>query len=262
MPASTEAPTTLLPRRAATRGAGCSGHARRKATELGPLLGVCGLAGGAGATTLAYLAALAATRQLSGQVLLADTGGPSGGLAALVGVEAPRSLPELASHLATGLPLRDGVYATGPAGLRVLAAAPEFSSSSTPAELSRILDDAREAHRLTVIDCGTLSRDVDRTAAAAATHLAWVLSATEHGLEHGERLLHAAPRMAGSELLVARRDVRQAKAPIKQLRRLAAERRATLVLLPHVNALEHRSADRALDEAQVAIQAIVGATLR
>jgi Flp pilus assembly CpaE family ATPase len=262
MPASAEAPTTRLPRRAAARAAGCSGHARRKLTERGPLLAVCGLAGGAGATTLAYLAALAATRQLSGQVLVADTGGPSGGLAALAGVEAPRSLPELASHLATGLPLKDGVYATGPAGLRVLAAAPEFSSSSTPAELNRIVDDAREAHRLTVIDCGTLGRDVDRTAAAAATHLAWVLSATEHGVHRGEQLLHAAPRMAGSELLVARRDVWQAKAPIKRLRRLAAERRATLVLVPHVNALEHGSADRALDEAQVAIQAILGATLR
>ena len=262
MPASTEAPTTRLPRRAAARAAACSGQARRKATELGPLLGACGLAGGAGATTLAYLVALAAARQLSGPVLVADTGGPSGGLAALAGVEAPRSLPELASHLTTGLPLTHGIYATGPSGLRVLASAPEFSSSSTSAELTRILDDAREAHRLTVIDCGTLGRDVDRTAAAAATHLARVLSATEHGVNRGEQLLHAAPRMAGRELLVARRDVRPSKALIKQLRRLAAERQATLVLLPHVNTLEHRSAHRALDEAQVAIQAILGATLR
>lgn len=226
------------------------------------MLGVCGLAGGAGATTIAYLVALAAARQLNDPVLVADTGGPSGGLAALAGVDAPRSLPELASHLATGLPLTDGIHASGPAGLRVLAAAPEFASSSARPQLARILDDAREAHRLTVLDCGTLGRDVDRAAAAAATHLVWVLPATELGVTRGEQLLDAAPRLAVTELLVARRDVRQPKAPLKQLRRLAAERQVTLVLVPHLSGLEHGAVDRALQEAEVAIQAILGAALR
>jgi cellulose biosynthesis protein BcsQ len=230
--------------------------------ELGPLLAVCGLAGGAGATTLAYLVALAAAGQLNAAVLVADTGGPSGGLAALAGIEVPRSLPELASHLATGLPLTEGIYATGPPGLRVLAAGPEFSSSSNRPPLTRILDDAREAHRLTVIDCGTLGRDVDRTAAAAATHVAWIMPATEHGVTRGDQLLNVAPRMAVRELLVARRDVRQPKAPLKQLRRIAAKRQAALVLVPHLSGLEHGAVDRALQEAHVAIQAILGAALR
>ena len=223
---------------------------------------MCGLAGGAGATTIAYLVALAAARQMNSPVLVADTGGPSGGLAALAGVEAPRSLPELASHLATGVPLTDGIYATGPAGLRVLGAAPEFTSSWTGPQFTRIVDDAREAHRLTVIDCGTLGRDVDRSAAAAATHLAWVMPATQRGVTRAEQLLHAAPQMAARELLIARRDVRQSKAPLKQLRRVADERQATLVVVPHVSSLEHGSVERALEEAQVAIQAIRGAALR
>ncbi|MBV8219503.1 MAG: hypothetical protein JO325_13635 [Solirubrobacterales bacterium] len=128
--------------------------------------------------------------------------------------------------------------------------------------MGRILDDAREAHRLTVIDCGTLGRDVDRTTATTATHLAWVVPATELGVHRGEQLLQAAPPMADKEFLVARRDVRQPKASLKQLRRIAAERRPTLVLVPHVTALEHGATDRALQEAQVAIQAILGATLR
>lgn len=261
MSATTEARRRQPPDRA-PEDAARSDRERRKPTELGPLLAVCGLAGGAGATTLTYLVALAAARQVKGSVLVADTGGPTSGLAALAGVEAPRSLPELATHLATGLPLEGGIYATGPAGLRVLATGPQFTSSSTTALLGRILDDAREAHRLTVIDCGTLGRDVDRTTATAATHLAWVVPATELGVHHGEQLLQAAPPMAETELLVARRDVRQSKASLKQLRRIAAERQATLVLVPHLSGLESGAADRALQEAQVAIQAILGATLR
>ena len=260
MSTATEAPRQIHTR--APAHVHRSGREGRKSTEIGPLLAICGLAGGAGATTLAYLVALAAARQLNRPVLLADTGGPSGDLAALAGVEAPRSLPELASHLATGLPLTSGIYATGPAGLLVLATAPQFQSSSNLAQLSRILDDAREAHQLTVIDCGTLGRDADRAAAAAASHLAWVMPATEDGASRGERVLQAAPSTAAKELLVARRDVGQSKARLQQLRRIAAERRAALVLVPYVSALEHGAADRALDEAQVAIQAILGASLR
>ena len=96
--------------------------------DLGPMLAVCGLAGGAGATTLAYLVALAAAEQDDGPVLVADTGGPSGGLAALAGVETSHSLVELAAHIAGHRPLEGGVYATGPSGVRVLATAPEFTN--------------------------------------------------------------------------------------------------------------------------------------
>ena len=126
--------------------------------DLGPLLAVCGLTGGAGATTLAYLVALAAAEQDGGPVLVADTGGPSGGLAALAGVETPHSLAELAAQIAADRPLEGGVYATGAAGVRVLASGPEFTAPCAPEQLGRLLIDAREAHRLTVIDCGTLGR--------------------------------------------------------------------------------------------------------
>src|SRR5438105_3052411 len=83
----------------------------------GPLLAVCGVCGGAGASTLAYLIALAAARARRQPVLVADTGGPTGGLAALAGVEAPRSLPELADHIAAGLTPRTGLYATDRSGV-------------------------------------------------------------------------------------------------------------------------------------------------
>ena len=245
MPAATEAPTrrpTGCPCSSTTASALGSATPARP-VGLGPLLAVCGLAGGAGVTTLAYLIALAAARQLDDPVLVADTGGPSGGLAAFAGVEVPRSLAELAAQLAAGLPLGGGIYATGPAGLRVLATGPEFPRAPVAPQLTRILDDAREAHGLTVIDCGTLARDVDRTAAAAATHVAWVLPATRTRRQAAASgVLEAAPRMAAKELIVARATCVSRGRRCEQLRRIAAERRAPLVLVPHLTGLERGAA--------------------
>ena len=229
---------------------------------LGPLLAVCGLAGGAGVTTLSYLIALAAVRQWTDPVLVADTGGPSGGLAACAGVEVPRSLGELAEQVAAGVPLGGGLYATAREGLRVLATGPEFSSPRADDQVRELLADAREAHGLTVIDCGTLARNAEQTAGAAATHIAWVLTATTHGVARGRRIVEAAPRMAGKELIVARNDVRQPSAPLRELRRLAAERRALLVLVPHVTGLEAGRIEAGVEAAQVPLQAILGALRR
>jgi MinD-like ATPase involved in chromosome partitioning or flagellar assembly len=230
--------------------------------DLGALFAVCGLTGGAGATTLAYLVALAAAQKEAGPVLVADTGGPSGGLAALAGVETPHSLAELAAQLTADRLLEGGVYATGPAGVRVLASGPEFTAPCAPEQLGRLLIDAREAHRLTVIDCGTLARNADRVALAAATHIAWVLPATADGISRARRVLVAAPATAATELLIARRDVRQSKAPLREMRRIANERPAPLVLVPHLPGLEAGKSDGAVDAAQVAVQAILGALER
>ena len=229
---------------------------------LGPLLAVCGLTGGAGATTLAYLVALAAAQQEGGPVLVADTGGPSGGLAALAGIETPHSLVELAAQLAAGGPLEGGAYATGREGVRVIASGPEFTAPFAHERLARLLVDAREAHRLTVIDCGTLARDADRIAFASATHIAWVLPATADGIRRGRRVLDAAPAAAAKQLIVGRRDERRPKAPLRELRRFASERHAPLVLVPHLPGLEAGKLDGALDAAQVPVQAILGALRR
>ena len=230
--------------------------------DLGPLLAVCGLTGGAGATTLAYLVALAAAQQEGGPVLVADTGGPSGGLAALAGVETPHSLTELAAQIAADRPLKAGVCATGPAGVRVLASGPEFTAPRAPEQLGRLLIDAREAHELTVIDCGTLARNADRVALAAATHIAWVLPATPDGIRRAWRVLAAAPPTAARELLIGRREVRQSKVPLRELRRIASERPAPLVLVPHLPGLEAGESAGAVEAAQVAVQAILGALER
>jgi len=228
----------------------------------GSLLAVCGLAGGVGTTTLAYLIAVAAARQPGDAVLVADTGGPSGGLAACAGVEVPRSLSELGEQLGYGNPLGTGIYATRRDGLRVLASGPDFSPPDVADQLRPLLAYAREAHGLTVIDCGTLTRRAEQAVAAAATHVAWMLNATASGVERGGRVLKAAPRTAAKELIVARNDIRQTRASLRLLRRLAAERQASLVLVPHLTRLERGGIEACADEAQVPVQAILGVLRR
>ena len=191
-------------------------------------------------TTLSYLIALVAARERPGPVLVADTGGPNADLAALAGVEVPRTLGALAEQLAAGVPLGAGVYATGESGLRVLASGPEFSSPAVDADVRGLLGDAREAHTLTVIDCGTLTRTAQQTTAAAATHVAWVLTATRQGVERGQRVLEAAPSPPGKELIVARGDGDQPTVPLRQLRQIAADRSTPVVLMPHLTELEQR----------------------
>jgi hypothetical protein len=220
------------------------------------------LVGGAGTTTLAYLIARAAARQWDHSVLVADAGGSSGGLAALAGVESARSLPELAGALAMGVPLDGVLYATTRDGLRVIARGPEFGTSAPLVHLTTLLGDARETHTLTVIDCGMLAGEVGQTVVDEATHLAWVLPATKHGVELGQRVLAAAPNGRGSQFLVARRDRRQTNAPVRELRRLAGEQRLPLVLVPDLPGLEDGNLPRAVDAAQVSVQAILGALRR
>ena len=229
--------------------------------SLGPLLAVCGLGGGAGATTLAYLIALAAARQWTGRCSSPTPAGPSGGLAACAGVEAPRSLGEVAQQLAAGAParrrhLRDR---TGrPAGARDR---PRVPPAPAEHEVRAGLTDAREAHALTVIDCGTLARDADQTAATAATHVAWVLPATHTGSAAVCGVLEAAPPMAGKELIVARHDVRQARLRCgAQATRRRAPRAAGAAATP---ARPRQRATRSCAEAaQIPLQAILGALQR
>jgi hypothetical protein len=66
---------------------------------------------------------------------------------------------------------------------------------------------------------------------------------------------------AGHEFVVACRDARERTAGLRKLRALAERRRAPLVLVPQLSVPVDRPA-RALEEAQVALQAIVGGLRR
>jgi hypothetical protein len=66
------------------------------------------------------------------------------------------------------------------------------------------------------------------------------------------------PEMRGREAIVARRDEREAKAALADLKRIASARHATLILVPHLPDLGTANATDALETAQVSLQAIHG----
>jgi MinD-like ATPase involved in chromosome partitioning or flagellar assembly len=236
------------------------GSRRVAAVQPGALLAVCGLCGGAGTSTLAYLIGLFAVRQHPGSVLVCDTGGPSGGLAAYADVTAPRSLLELAELPTAGLPTE--CYATTADGLQVLATAPRLTPACRREGVERVLDQMRAVHALTVVDCGTLTREAEQLVLTRASHVAWVLPATVSGVRRAGAVLEAIDRVGGRELVIARRDTRDRQATLAQVKALASSRSDTLILVPYLPDLVKAPAAVALELAQVPLQAILGALQR
>lgn len=190
-------------------------------------------------------------------MLVCDTGGPTGGLAAYARVSAPRSLPRAANAIAASAALSEGLFAVAESQLRVVASGPDLDEEVDERGLDRLLADAREAHRLTVVDCGTLGGAVAARVLAAATHLIWVIPATRSGIRRARpvlELLGIEPERR--ELVVARRDASGRRSPVEDLATLAEARAAPLVLMPHVSDLGERDAEDGLEAGAVALDAI------
>ncbi len=228
----------------------------------GPLLAVAGLSGGAGASVLAYLIAVTAARQSSAPVLVVDTGGPTGGLAAHAGVSAPRTLADIAERIAAQEPVTGALWADGEHGLRVLAGVPQFTVDGDRDAILRVLRDARDAHGLTVADAGTLARTAEQAALAAATHVAWTLLASTDGVTRARRVLERIAPLGRPEIVVARADPAVRKPPISALADLADDRRAPLVLMPSLGDLSREKSDALADRAALALAAIGGVLRR
>lgn len=229
---------------------------RRKRTS-NPLLAVAGLCGGAGASTLAYLIARSAVVRSDQPVLLCDAGGPTGGIAFYAGVRAPRSLAGAANVVGGAAPPTEGLFAGDPRGLRVLAGGPDLEDEVDPDGLTRLISDARDAHALTVVDCGTLRGRPERHALAAASHVAWVLPATVSGVGRARRVLElVGPVDAQREMIVARQDAGGRSAPTEELADLAATRSAPLVLMPHIEDLAEGDSDVALERVELTVEAV------
>jgi hypothetical protein len=119
-----------------------------------------------------------------------------------------------------------------------------------------LLRQARDAHGLVIVDCGT-DWATDGLLLTNATHVIWTLPATALGLARARALLDSdvlpAPG-AWREVLVATAPSRSSSVTVRALRRLARSRCDRLVLIAH---------DRGLGEgestvAESTVRALIG----
>lgn len=199
----------------------------------GPVVAVCGLTGGAGTSTLALLLARLAARESSAPILLAESDPLRAGLATLAGRSTPRPLVGLAQDVADDLEPADTFVELDP-GLRLIAAEPQPVGPVAPDALDVLLIQARDAHGLVVLDCGTHWAP-DSTVLARATHIIWTLPATPTGLARGAAQLKSAMPAAGrwQEALAATAVAARPLVSVRALRRLVRQRCDQLILVPH-----------------------------
>ena len=225
----------------------------------GPLVAVCGLAGGAGTSTLAYLLARRAARHSTAPVLLAELEA-GGGLAALAGAASSLGLCELARAVDEERP-PDRPF-TETAGLRLVAATQTGAPDPLPSgALERLLDDARAAHGLVVIDAGQSRADEAERLLAMADHLLLCVPATAAGVRRAELQLASGllcrAGSAGNRSLVCAATQRGARAMVRQLRRLADGRVDRLLLVPHLPQLARGHLDQPAFEPTLAALATI-----
>jgi len=229
----------------------------------GPMLAVVGLCGGAGATTLAYLTAAAAGIESTAPVMLTDLGGPSAGIASYAQVPCRQSFTAIAEHIARGDRPPGTPFSIGEFGMRLVASGPELDAPVAEETAAALLGQAMAAHALTVVDCGQLTRAVERVAAEQSTHVAWVLPATAAGLRRGSALLDAIQKAArGREIVIARHDRDSDRPPLLELATLADQRGAPLVLVPHLDDLADADTEDVLEQAALTLQALGGVLRR
>lgn len=216
-----------------------NGHAARCGLVFdlpgGPLVALCGLVGGSGCSTIAYLLARQTARESQAPVLLTELASRGVGLAVQAGQAAPHSLTSLARHVATG-DAPDASFAELEPRLRLLAATPRRTPKPDANEVRLLLREARAAHGLVVVDCGTADLSAD-SVLAEATHVVWTLPANPSAVTRARLLLPSdvlPPRGRWREALVVSALERGGHRPsVRALRGLAAKRCERLVLCPH-----------------------------
>jgi MinD-like ATPase involved in chromosome partitioning or flagellar assembly len=200
----------------------------------GPVVAVCGLAGGVGTSTFALALARQAARESSAAVLLVETDSHRPGLSVLAGHETPHSLSALARAVADGSQPTD-TFLEFASGLRLIASGPRREESAPTDAIRALLDQARDAHGLVVIDCG-VDWAVDHAAVVEATHIVWVVAGTAPGLATAIAVFDgdiAPPASQRHEVLIARAVPAQPATTARRLRRLARRRCTRLVLAAH-----------------------------
>jgi MinD-like ATPase involved in chromosome partitioning or flagellar assembly len=218
-------------------------------------MAICGLVPGAGTTTLSVLVASGVAQERGSPVLLCDAG--SNGIAARVGASSPRSLAGVANAIAADEALDDGVFVDVGPCLRLIAASSDDALDANPDGLCRVLSDARHAHQLTVVDCGTGTKSIERTVLALATEVVWTLPVNEEGPVAAMSVLERHPvRSTRNEIVAAVADRELSAVPFEVLDQVAGARQAPLVFVPQMPPFSGPPDDAALDYASAALDAV------
>lgn len=190
----------------------------------GPVAAVCGLTGGAGTTTLALLLAQRVAEGSKTPVLVTEARA-GGGLALLAGKSTPYSLQALATRAAHG-EAPAGAFAELAPGLRLMATV-DRQPRDVEAPVGALIDQARDAHGLVVVDCGTTWPE-DDSVLACATRRVWVFPATPAGVATARATL---PSGAATAVAVGRDT--NASLAVRTVRRAIRGRCDRLVLVPY-----------------------------
>lgn len=190
----------------------------------GPVVALCGLTGGAGTTTLALALARHAAAASSVPVLVTESE-PGRGLAFRAGMSTPHSLAALAERAAHGDSPGDA-FVELESGLRLIATT-ERPGDASDAPLGSIIDQARDAHGLVVIDCGS-TWPAGAAVLHGATHRVYVFPASPGGVAAAD---HTLPADGGIGVAVARDP--NALVAVRTIRRAVSRRCERLVLVPY-----------------------------
>lgn len=220
-----------------------------------PLVAVCGIGGGVGTSTLAFLTAMYSQRFSSAPILLSDTGGPGASLAVLAEKGSPLSLPQAASAIAAdalGVPL----FVSVSPKLRLIAREPDFDDQPDAGGLVRLLRDARGAHPLTIVDCGSLQRPVERAVAEQASSILWVARGSAAGAKRAHAALRSLPLHAEREIVAVLAAEERDSAAEHELMSAAGLRNASLVFMPALPEVSLAGVEPVLVQGQLALEAI------
>ena len=230
---------------------------RTSDSEAATLVAVCGIGGGAGTSTLAFLSAMYAQRFLSAPLLLCDTGGPSASMAVLAEKESQLSLPQAAAAIGADS-LAVPLFVPLTAKVRLIAREPDLDDALDFDGLRRLLGDACAAHPLTIVDCGTLQRPVERAVAEQASSILWTAQGSSLGAARARATLRSLPLAADREILAVGAGTKRSSAVEREMMNAADLRGAAVAFVPDMPQVSEVGMNTALEVCQVALEAIRG----
>ncbi len=210
---------------------------------LAPTVAVCGLHGGAGASTVALMLAHAQ----GAPTLLCDVGGPTSSLWA----HAPgvMSLADAADEIGRTGALSAPLIVQASDGLSVVSAPPSpLPSADVSQGMSLILQQAAGRHELVVCDCGTLTHAAQVTTLTLCDRVVWVVDLAVASVARARAALLATPADAPVRQYIAARGV-TGRAARRELSDLAAALNAPIALIEPI--ASQNDLDAAIEQAGI-----------